>query len=156
MKLQDWADQYKILEINARMPPESAWPKLDELFTALETFPRISTSLAGYGIFIGWRTDSRMWAYHHSVCIPASQCNGYGDKYGFNNMHDENNISSRRVVPTLNAGDLPESQHFVRLLHRIGLMPVEVGEVMVTPRLALPKENTYEARTNNFNKRVSR
>jgi len=140
MKLQDWADQYKILEINARMPPESAWPRLEQLLAAIETFPRISTAYAGYGIYIGWRTLDRLWAYHHSVCLPGSQSNGHGDRYGFNNAHDESNISSRRVVPTLTTGDLPESPRFVRLLRRVGFMPVKAGEIMATPRLALPKD----------------
>lgn len=140
MKLQDWADQYRILEINARLPPEYQWPRLPELFAALETFPRISKEPAGFGIFIGWRTPDRFWVYHHAVCVPGHVRDSGHERYGFNNAFNEDNMLHAKPIPTINSGELPESADFVQLLQRVGFPRIATGAVMVTPSIAAKKD----------------
>jgi len=81
MKLDDWAMQFHILEINKILRPEYRWPRLDDLLAALESLPRLSIDKYGSGIFIGWGGLSSEWRYHHTICIPSRHINGC--RYGY-------------------------------------------------------------------------
>jgi hypothetical protein len=133
VKLDDWALQYKILEINAALPPKSTWPLLPELLAAVETFPRLSVSRDGTGIFLGWRDSSMQWVYHHGVCVPHPELPH--NMYDFHGSWDESAIKKRRVFPAMNIGTLPESERFLQILKGLGIRGAPLGSSLVRPQL---------------------
>ena len=135
MKLNDWAMQFHILEINKLLPPDSRWPHLEQLMTALESVPRTSSKKYGSGIFIGWGDAEGNWAYHHTICIPASDLDG--QRYGYHWRANRDTIATMPgICPVFNVGDLPETQNFIKALASIGIDADECSPALSPARIA--------------------
>jgi hypothetical protein len=133
MKIKDWFAREDIFKVNAAIShTEDRWPNLDRVMAALESFPRTSVSKSGASIFMGWRSLSHEWIYHHGVCITDSR-NGKG-RYGFHDCSIED-IPRLRLVPVYNVGDIPESAAFLDVLESAGIKRVDIGCVMVNPKI---------------------
>jgi len=129
MKLDKWAMQFHILEINKVLPPNTRWPRLEQLLAALELLPRTSAQRYGAGIFIGWAGLDGNWAYHHTICIPGSHSDGQW--YAYHAYADRNTIATMPgIYPVFNVGDLPETQDFIKALASIGISADENSPVL--------------------------
>ena len=150
MKLDNWVLQYRMLEINKSLPPDSAWPLLPELLAALETFPRVSKSHIGTGIFLGWRDGGMQWVYHHGICVPGPEMPE--NMYDFHSYWNEENVRHAKIIPTMNIGGIPESADFLSVLKRVGFRTAPIGNTMVRPRLrARPGPKTGGRRSQMLN-----
>lgn len=120
MKLDDWAMQFHILEINKILSPDIKWPHLEQLLAALESVRRASSNKYGSGIFIGWGDLEGSWVYHHTICTPSRHSEGA--RYGYHWRYNRDNIATAPGIhPVFNVGDLPETQDFIRALASIGI-----------------------------------
>jgi len=134
MKLDDWAMQFHILEINKILRPEYRWPRLDDLLAALESLPRLSIDKYGSGIFIGWGGLSSEWRYHHTICIPSRHINGC--RYGYHGEATYENIASMNdIQPVFNVGDIPETPAFIDALASIGIEATDGSPALSPARL---------------------
>ena len=135
MKLDEWAMQFHILEIDKALSPDSRWPGLEQLMAALDSFPRTSTQKYGSGIFIGWGDAEGNWAYHHTVCIPASHSDG--QRYGYHWRASRDTIATMPgIYPVFNVGDLPETQDFIKALSSIGITADENSPALSLAKIA--------------------
>jgi hypothetical protein len=135
MKLDDWAMQFHILEINKILLPEYRWPRLKELLAELASVPRLSTNKYGSGIFIGWGSIASEWRYHHTICIPSRDINGC--RYGYHGDASYENIASMRDIrPVFNVGDIPETLDFIRALASIGIEATEQSPTLSPAKIA--------------------
>ena len=120
MKLEDWARQFDILEIDKELPSESRWPNLGRLLELCDNIPRFSSSDTGWGCFIGWATADKDWVYHHCITCPRSQISR--TLFDFHDGFGRDAIASYKgLVPIFNVGDVVESPDFVRALRKAGI-----------------------------------
>jgi hypothetical protein len=134
MKLDDWAMQFHILEINKILRPERRWPRLEELLAALEPMPRLSVGQYGSGIFIGWGSIASDWRYHHTICITSRYINGC--RYGYHDEASYESIASMRDIrPVFNVGNIPETSAFIKALASIGIEATEKSPSLSPARL---------------------